>query len=67
MSTRNDKDLLPVNPEPGDPKPGYLPVADMAHKPRVTDTDPKAARRAERQVAGMFLLSMLSEIGRAHV
>jgi len=62
MSTRNDKDLLPVNPEPGDPKPGYLPVADMQHKHRVTDTDPKAARRAERQVAGMFLLSMLSVV-----
>lgn len=41
------------------PKPGYLPVADMEHKPRVTDTDPKAARRAERQVVSMFLLSML--------
>ena len=40
-------------------KPGYLPVADVPHKPRATDTDPKAARRAERQVASMFLLSML--------
>ena len=38
---------------------GYSPVADIAHKPRATDTDPKAARRAERQVATMFLLSML--------
>ena len=38
---------------------GYSPVADVAHKPRLTDTDPKAARRAERQVASMFLLSML--------
>jgi hypothetical protein len=62
MSTRDDKDLLPANPEPGDPKPGYLPVADIERKPRVTDTDPKAARRAERQVAGMFLLSMLSVV-----
>jgi ubiquinol-cytochrome c reductase iron-sulfur subunit len=56
------KDLeskLPANPEHGEPKPGYLPVADIPHKPRVTDTDPKAARRAERQVASMFLLSML--------
>jgi len=59
MSSHNDKDLLPVNPEPGEPKPGYLPVADIPHKPRVTDTDPKAARRAERQVASMFALSML--------
>ena len=38
---------------------GYSPVADVPHRPRATDTDPKAARRAERQVASMFLLSML--------
>jgi ubiquinol-cytochrome c reductase iron-sulfur subunit len=31
---------------------------DIPHKPRLTDTDPKAARRAERQVAAMFLLSV---------
>ncbi len=37
---------------------GYSPVADIPHRPRVADTDPKAARRAERQVASMFLLSM---------
>ncbi len=29
------------------------------HHARITDTDPKAARRAERQVATMFLLSAL--------
>lgn len=38
---------------------GYSPLADVEHRPRVTDTDPKAARRAERQVVSMFLLSML--------
>ncbi|MUH46548.1 MAG: Rieske 2Fe-2S domain-containing protein, partial [Actinobacteria bacterium] len=38
---------------------GYSPVADVPHALRMTDTDPKAARRAERQVASMFLLSML--------
>lgn len=38
---------------------GHSPVADVPHRPRATDTDPKAARRAERQVASMFLLSML--------
>ncbi len=38
---------------------GYSPVADIPHKPRATDTDPKAARRAERQITSMFLLSML--------
>ena len=38
---------------------GYSPVADVPHRLRATDTDPKAARRAERQVATMFMLSML--------
>lgn len=38
---------------------GYSPVAPIEHRPRVTDTDPKAARRAERQVATMFTLSMV--------
>ncbi len=37
---------------------GYSPVADIPHRPRVADTDPRAARRAERQVASMFMLSM---------
>lgn len=41
---------------------GYSPVADVPHEMRMTDTDPKAARRAERQVAGMFMLSMLLTI-----
>jgi ubiquinol-cytochrome c reductase iron-sulfur subunit len=34
-----------------------------AHRHRITDTDPKAARRAERQVAAMFGLSALCTIG----
>ena len=38
---------------------GYSPVADIPHRLRASDTDPKAARRAERQVSAMFLLSML--------
>jgi ubiquinol-cytochrome c reductase iron-sulfur subunit len=29
------------------------------HRPRITDTDPRAAKRAERQVATMFLVSAL--------
>ncbi len=33
-----------------------------AHKPRRTDVDPKAARRAERQVALMFLGSALMTV-----
>ncbi len=44
---------------PAPAKLGHSPVADVPHRPRATDTDPKAARRAERQVASMFLLSML--------
>ncbi len=38
---------------------GYSPVADIPHRLRAADTDPKAAKRAERQIASMFLLSML--------
>lgn len=33
-----------------------------AHKPRRTDVDPKAARRAERQVATMFVLSAVMTV-----
>jgi ubiquinol-cytochrome c reductase iron-sulfur subunit len=32
---------------------------EIPHTLRLTDTDPKAARRAERQVAAMFILSMV--------
>ncbi len=42
------------------------PIADPgipAHLPRPTDVDPKAERRAERQVAGLFIASMLCSIG----
>jgi len=34
-----------------------------AHEPRVTDIDEKAANRAERQVAFLFVISMLATIG----
>ena len=34
-----------------------------AHTPRQTDLDPKAEKRAERQVASLFLLSALSTVG----
>lgn len=51
-------DLSPHEPQvPATP--GAIRHADVEHRLRVTDTDPKAARRAERQVASMFLLSML--------
>lgn len=39
--------------------PGYHPAADAPHHLRHTDTSPRAAKRAERQVAIMFVLSML--------
>ncbi len=40
-------------------RPGYLPAADAPHHLRQTDRDPRAAKRAERQVALMFTISML--------
>jgi len=51
VNTREQSDHGPAG--------GRLPVADVPHKPRRTDVDPKAARRAERQVAAMFTLSVL--------
>ena len=59
MTDHNDShgELTPVAAEPiADP--GIPP-----HLPRPTDVDPKAARRAERQVAAMFIASMLCAIG----
>lgn len=41
---------------------GYSPVADVPHTLRVTDTDPRAARKAERQVAAMFTISMIAVV-----
>jgi len=38
---------------------GHSPVADVPHVLRAADTDPRAAKRAERQIASMFLLSMI--------
>lgn len=39
-------------------EPDFVP-ANIAHHPRRTDVDPKAAKRAERQVATMFVLAAL--------
>src|SRR5690606_38565155 len=33
------------------------------HKLRMSDTDPEAARRAERQVAALFVVSIIGTIG----
>ena len=40
-------------------RPGEWPPADVEHHLRRTDTDPKAQARAVRQVATMFMLSVL--------
>ena len=60
-SSRDDRHHAHARATPDDTeaKPGHSPVADVPHRLRLTDTDPKAARRAERQVTSMFLLSML--------
>ena len=50
-------DISPRDGHEVETKLGHSPVADIPHRPRATDTDPKAARRAERQVASMFLIS----------
>ena len=52
-------DITPRDRHEPDTAMGHLPLADIPHRPRATDTDPKAARRAERQVASMFMLSVL--------
>ena len=39
--------------------PGGLPAADIPHRPRASDVNPKAARRVERQVSALFLLSLV--------
>ena len=50
-------DITPHGSQPA--KLGHSPVADVPHVLRAADTNPKAAKRAERQIASMFLLSMI--------
>ncbi|MDD2817588.1 MAG: Rieske 2Fe-2S domain-containing protein [Candidatus Nanopelagicales bacterium] len=50
-------DITPHGSQPA--KLGHSPVADVPHVLRAADTNPKAAKRAERQVASMFLLSIV--------
>ncbi len=52
-------DITPRDHDETETALGYSPHADVAHRLRAADTDPKAARRAERQVTSMFLLSVL--------
>jgi ubiquinol-cytochrome c reductase iron-sulfur subunit len=61
-------DNLPETTHGGDHAPVALhePIPDPglpAHQWRPTDVDPKAERRAERQVAGLFILAILGAIG----
>jgi ubiquinol-cytochrome c reductase iron-sulfur subunit len=56
--TTHDDHTTPVVVEEPIPNPG-LP----AHQWRPTDVDPQAERRAERQVAGLFLLAALGAVG----
>lgn len=44
--------------DPTETEPDFVP-ATIAHHPRRTDVDPRAAKRAERQVATMFVLAAL--------
>ncbi len=61
----DSKDLTPAAGDAAAPatqqalRPGEWPRADVAHHLRRTDTDPRAQKRAARQVAMMFLLSVL--------
>ena len=40
-------------------EPDFVTATEAAHHPRRTDVDPKAAKRAERQVATLFVLAAL--------
>ncbi len=63
-------DKTPAVTDHAEPDEHGVPVAEPipdpgvpAHEPRPTDIDPKAEKRAERQVAGLFVLAMLLLVG----
>ena len=56
-ATTHGEDRTPVGVDEPIPNPGLEP-----HQWRPTDVDPKAEKRAERQVAGLFLLAMLGMV-----
>jgi ubiquinol-cytochrome c reductase iron-sulfur subunit len=59
-------DNLPETTHGGDATLAHEPIPDPGlpeHQWRPTDVDPKAERRAERQVAGLFMLAILGAIG----
>ena len=44
-------------------KPSRPPVAPVSHELRRADEDPRVARRVERQISNMFIVSALSAVG----
>ena len=60
MSAKNEDMSGPNEIEPRTPAADPIPDPGLHHEPdRLTDVDPRAERRAERQVAGMFSLASL--------
>src|ERR1700712_4822485 len=71
MAHNDTSDLLPVNQEPGTGRnpgtgiersgavqnPGIPP-----HRPRITDTQPKAAKRAEHVIVALFYVSLVGSV-----
>lgn len=63
MSNDNTGSTVAVPPA-GEPLPERFPDPGLAgHVARVGDTDPASAKRSERQVVGLFVLSALGTIG----
>jgi ubiquinol-cytochrome c reductase iron-sulfur subunit len=49
--------------DPHEEAPWRIVEGEHSHGPRQTDVDPRAAKRAERQVAALFALSALATVG----
>jgi quinol---cytochrome c reductase iron-sulfur subunit len=62
MSTSDDHGSSEVTPHNGSVPARFENPGLPAHQHRMADTDPKAAKRAERQVATLFVLSMVGTI-----
>ncbi len=63
QSTPASSDVVPVGHDPAGSEVDNIAPGLPAHHPRLTDTDPRAARRAERQVALLFGLSAVATLG----
>ena len=70
MANDDTTDLVPVNEEIGQRTPGTAVVRSDAvqnpgippHRPRITDTDPKEARKQERRIVALFYVSLVGSI-----